>query len=42
MTTNAFVWKAAKEIPFEKYIKLDNTELSPAEAAARIQDFFHL
>ena len=30
------------EIPFEKYIKLDNTELSPAEAAARIQDFFHL
>lgn len=30
------------EIPFEKYIKLDNTDLSPAEAAARIQDFFHL
>ena len=30
------------EIPFENYLKLDNTNLSPEKAAAIIQDHFHL
>lgn len=29
------------EIPFEHYIKIDNTDLSPEEAAKRIQEYFH-
>lgn len=30
------------EIPFENYIKIDNSNLSPEEAAARIREAFHL
>ncbi len=30
------------EIPFEHYIKIDNSNLSPDEAAALIQQHFHL
>ena len=32
----------AGEIPFENYIKIDNTHLSPEEAAKRIKTHFHL
>lgn len=30
------------EIPFENYIKLDNTDLSPEDAARRIKNYFNL
>lgn len=30
------------EIPFENYIKIDNTHLSPEDAARRIKTHFHL
>ena len=30
------------EIPFENYIKIDNTDLSPEDAAKRIKDYFNL
>ena len=30
------------EIPFENYLRIDNTDLPAAEAAARIRDFFRL
>lgn len=32
----------AGEIPFENYIKIDNTALSPEDAAQRIKTHFHL
>ena len=30
------------EIPFDNYLKIDNTHLSAEEAVRRIQEFFHL
>lgn len=30
------------EIPFENYIKIDNSALAPEEAARQIKEFFHL
>lgn len=30
------------EIPFENYIKIDNSALAPDEAARRIKEYFHL
>ena len=30
------------EIPFENYLRIENTDLSPAEAARRIKETFHL
>ena len=30
------------EVPFEHYLKIDNSRLSPAETAAKIKDYFKL